>query len=472
MQAHRGSGSYRVQSSSTWSPFTKCPTNDKIRDFLYGNEETRLQGIPPLHYLQCVYMQGTPENPVRHQPGGMHGDLLFTDADPDNDFFGPGGELAVLVGGQGGGGGGTRIDSLNHKIWSADKLGNPASPFVPYYPALLFNNIYWSPTLFDSKGGGGGGGGGAVRILSFGDLVVTPTGHITAAGGSGRGGEIVGNSNFSGGGGGGSGGAIVLQAAGEIRIEADADNLMPWFIDNSGAEGASLEVSGGEGWDAATSPADTSSSQPASREWTRSDGGPGGFGLIQLQAGSGEGMPIVEQGAFLFARQPGILKLGLWNHTSNQQKEHPAWSGNNMPPDELRYIDMLHFRTFRFEPGGGGVPAGPVVPWFIVNGADPPIITPDPAGPYGPYQLDTPMIDHYGRRVVREPEPERVMKVYSGWNPETFKEINDPDTGVPGEVYLPTDEIPYSIYMTEPDGTPPRGTRTTPIRGASSIRAT
>jgi hypothetical protein len=46
------------------------------------------------------------------------------------------------------------------------------------------------------------------------------------------------------------------------------------------------------------------------------------------------------------------------------------------------------------------------------------------------------------------------MKSYNGWDPVTFKEQNDPDTGAPGELYLPTDDIPLSIYLNEPDGTP------------------
>src|SRR6185436_5584203 len=39
MQAHQGTGTYRVQSSSAFGNFTLCPTNNKITDALYGNEE-------------------------------------------------------------------------------------------------------------------------------------------------------------------------------------------------------------------------------------------------------------------------------------------------------------------------------------------------------------------------------------------------------------------------------------------------
>jgi hypothetical protein len=457
MRAHVGSGAFRVQSNSTWSPFTRCPVQDWRSDMVYGNEELRWQGLTPNHFLQCVYIQGSILAPTYFQPSGPPGDLLFKDGDPSNDYIGPGGELEVLIGGQGGGGGSTRIDSFNAGIWSANRLAVPAAfPPVapPYYPALAFNNVYWSPMLYDAKGGGGGGGGGSVQIIAFQDIVVTRTGRIDASGGDGKGGEIIGNSNYSGGGGGGSGGAIILQAAGVIRVEADADHDTPFYADITGAQGASLDVSGGFGCDAETSPDDTIASPVADNEFTRSDGGQGGFGMIQLQEGSGDGIPEVQQGAFLFANIRAVMKQGDWNgFTKFQQAESAEWNNpNNAPVDILRYIDILEYRRTVFENGQ------PLVAAVTVNGSYPPLIIPKAGTTPSTWQLDSTMIDHFGRKVVREPFPQLFLATYSGYDPVTFKEAGmagtpTPPAGPPGTLYASTDDIPLRIYLKEPDGT-------------------
>ena len=88
-----------------------------------------------------------------------------------------------FAGGTGGGAGG-----------SGDSLGNSAS------------------------GGTGGGGGGAIRIYSWGDMLVS--GIINARGGSGgAGGWISSSEGPGGGGGGGSGGAIYLASRHDITID-------------------------------------------------------------------------------------------------------------------------------------------------------------------------------------------------------------------------------------------------------------
>jgi hypothetical protein len=405
--AHVGTGTYRVQSNSTWSPFTRCPVQDFKSDGAYGNEELFNQGLTPNHFLQCVYIQGSLADPVRFQPSGPPGDLVFKDADPSNDYIGPGGELEILIGGQGGGGGGARIDSFNAGIWSGDRIATPAQfppAAPPYYPALAFSNIYWSPMLYDAKGGGGGGGGGSVQIIAFGDIVVTRTGRIDASGGDGKGGEIIGNSCYSGAGGGGSGGAILLQAAGELRIEADAGHKTPFYADTNGAQGAALDVSGGFGFDAETSPRSTTVTPVPDNQFTRSDGGQGGFGLIQLQEGSGDGIPSIQQGAFLFARIRAVIKTGDWNgFPKTEQVEHPEWLFPAPPIDALRYIDMLDYRKTTFDAGQAFVPN------VVINGAYPPLITPAPGKPPSIWQLVSPMIEHFGRRVVREPFPELFL---------------------------------------------------------------
>jgi hypothetical protein len=114
---------------------------------------------------------------------------------------------------------------------------------------------------------------------------------------------------------------------------------------------------------------------------------------------------------------------------------------------------MLDYRKTTFDAGQAFVPN------VVINGAYPPLITPAPGTPPTIWQLDSPMIEHFGRRVVREPFPELFLKTYSGFNPVTFKEPGmagtpAPPPGPPGTLYSINDNIPLSIYLREPDGTP------------------
>jgi hypothetical protein len=459
--AHQGTGAYLVESDSTWFPFGKCLTNDKKQDALYGNDENIAAGVPNSYPLQCVYQTGTVANPDRFKPGGLPGDLVFTDGDPTNDFIGVGGELPVLIGGQGGGGGGTRIDSIKHINWSVDHIGSPlpTPPAPPFYPNLLIG-IFVSPTVFDAKGGAGGGGGGGVQIRSFGDILITKTGHIDCRGGHGGGGEVVQNSNTGGGGGGGSGGTILLHAAGKITIEADEGHEFASYTDTVGKDGASLEVSGGFGKDAQTeTPTKDFTFKPYTYEWTRSDGGQGGMGMIQLQAGSGADSVSIDDGAFLFAKLRPMMKRGLFTgDTSAFHGEHPDWPG---PNDKLRYIDIIDQRSFK-------MPKSAERHYMVLNGSNPPII-PSADGNNGPlltnefpagsgqFWGDTVMsatVHSGGVPVVQDPEPERMMKTYAGYDPETFIENFTNPQFLPGELWDATDVIPLSLHLNEPDGTP------------------
>ncbi|RKY19077.1 MAG: hypothetical protein DRQ55_11595 [Planctomycetota bacterium] len=464
--SHEGTGSYLVQSESTWFPFTKCPTNDKQNDALYGNDENIAAGVPQAHRLQCVYMLGDLDDPVRKQPGAQPGQLVFTDSDPENDYVGEGGEIGVLIGGQGGGGGGSRIDSIDHALWSsrtdvpANNLGLPLVVPVapPYYPILNAGSVFFSPTLFDGKGGAGGGGGGSAQIRSFGDIVIGKTGHIDARGGHGGGGEVVQNSNVGGGGGGGSGGAILLQAAGTITVDANIGHQDSSYTDASNLEGASLEVSGGFGRESQTdTPTQNFVFQRYTYDFTRSDGGQGGFGLIQLQAGSGAGAVHISDGAFLFAKVRTVQKQGTWTGDSgNKQAEHPDWPGGG--PKKLRYIEMLHYRYYKHDVEKDY--------YQVLNGSFPPII-PSLDGDNGPYPGNTwplgtaktwgdtlTVANDYsqGVRVVADPTPDQMMESYFGYD-DQLEEIEDED-GVPGVLFDASDEIPLSIYLVEPDGTP------------------
>jgi hypothetical protein len=465
-QSHEGTGVYQVQSSSSWFPFSKCPTNDKIHDALYGNDENFWAGRLPNTPIQCVYMLGTPEAPERFRPGAPGGDTLFNDGDPSNDFFGPTGELKVLIGGQGGGGGGSRVDSMKHKLWSVNNKGAPlpSPPAPPFYPTLQ-PGIFVSATFLDAKGGGGGGGAGSIHIRSFGDIVIGRLGYIDATGGDGGGGELVANSTFVGGGGGGSGGVVILEAAGSVIMQADPGHMAAGFTDSDGDQGAAIDVSGGQGRDTRSSASGTGGFSGFTYEATRSDGGQGGFGLIQLQTGDGGGLPQIDEGAFAFARKRTMLKEGAWTGSTVKQKENDAWINGTTGglPDGLRYIDMLHWRPFPIGDTSGGKYNG-----YTLNGCYPPII-PSATGNNGSglvnewppgsgqFWADTVMtVSPLSGNVpvVRDPHPEFVMKSYLGWDPETFLEPFHQQGPAPGETWDAMDEIPLPVNLHEPDGTP------------------
>jgi len=53
---------------------------------------------------------------------------------------------------------------------------------------------------------------------------------------------------------------------------------------------------------------------------------------------------------------------------------------------------------------------------------------------------------------VRDPQPEKLLQTYNGYD-ANFKEIGTPGQ-LPGTTFLVTDDIPFSIWLNEPDGTP------------------
>jgi len=140
--------------------------------------------------------------------GGDPGELLFTDAEQNNNFWGSAidvnrnlritGELRTPTGGGGGGGGGDTNGQQNCTLTG----GNPTN---------------------DYSGGGGGGGAGVLIVKALQEITVTQTGKIQADGGHGGGGEQVGACGEAGGGGGGAGGMVILMSAKAINIEAHGD---------------------------------------------------------------------------------------------------------------------------------------------------------------------------------------------------------------------------------------------------------
>ena len=192
---------------------------------------------------------------------GAAGPDVFNDDDLTNNFIGPGGEINVLRGSQGGGAGGSRTEGLTQDCkW------------------LIFDTWQLPFTLLDARGGSGGAGGGAILIQALGSISFTgPSAQITAIGGRSGGGEDTGRSSRGGGAGGGAGGTIILQAGVNV------------FMNDAALPAQVLDVSGGCGEEALT--INSSSTQGVTggdgNVHQFGDGSPGGPGLVQIHVPEG-----------------------------------------------------------------------------------------------------------------------------------------------------------------------------------------
>jgi len=226
---------------------------------------------------------------------GSHGASPFPDSDRKNDFIGLTGELQQVVGGQGGGGGGSRMESYycgNWCFYDADN-GNDGLCLGGEFPPFDPSNQTFAAAVGDARGGGGGGGGGAVQIRALGRMTVESSARLSAVGGSGRGGETLGCSNYGGSGGGGSGGAILLESLGGITVR----------------NGARLDVTPGQGGEAvATDQFDVTCN---TKQESAGAGGDGSPGIIQLQVPFGM-KPVVEN-------TNSIVPLRAWADPDNER---------------------------------------------------------------------------------------------------------------------------------------------------------
>ena len=217
----------------------------------------------------CTGQSGTAK---RTMPGGLPGPLAFTDPRDDNNFWGSGinidrqiritGELAMPIAGSGSGGGGDRAPQLGNTNW-----------------------------ISNNKGGGGGGGAGVLVVKALGDIVIGPTGKITADGGTGGGGEQAGGNNQGGGGAGGCGGMVVLMAAGQIRFTAHAEtyakNNYSFAISADGSVGTQGRFGGLEWLTKYPPPGNPPNFNGAL--WDNAPSGAlGGMGVVQLMAPAGD----------------------------------------------------------------------------------------------------------------------------------------------------------------------------------------
>ena len=195
--------------------------------------------------------------------GGKPGAVVFSDENPNNNFWGRQvdkdgnvyiGELGAARGGNGGGGGGDRTSA--------------ASCFAG--PASYFN---------DERGGGGGAGGGILIIKALGKIEVGQTGLISANGGNGGGGEPNASNQQAGGGGGGSGGMVILMSATAIELWQHGD---VWKSPTRDARFA-VTADGGIGL---SSPVRTEKYVPTN-PGQGNRGGFGGMGVVQLMVPPG-----------------------------------------------------------------------------------------------------------------------------------------------------------------------------------------
>ena len=174
--------------------------------------------------------------------GGLAGNGPFTDADPDNNFWGrkgvySGGDLVGLIEGElatpwagyGSGAGG-------------DALASGTFPTIPFGP----------PNMIDKKGCGGGAGGGQLRIIALGKIVFADGGRILVGGGDGATGEnVLGFDHIAGSSGGGSGGHVILESATQVDFTDGGSSQVPQeFIQTYGGFGgiphtSTLQWSGG-----------------------------------------------------------------------------------------------------------------------------------------------------------------------------------------------------------------------------------
>jgi len=217
---------------------------------------------------------------------GEPGPAVFPDEDMTNNFIGPGGEINVLQGSQGGGGAGSLTEGLT---WECKEL--------------VFDVWGLPLTLLDSRGGSGGGGGGAILIQALGTITFAGTqAMIMASAGKGAGGENTGKSNRGGGGGGGAGGTVILQAG--VNVFLDDSSLPSGVIDVSGGCGDLAEIinsSNGRGV-----------SGGDARVLQFGDGGPGGPGLVQIH------IPQGAQNHVNASRTLALMSLDMYDMRCNQ----------------------------------------------------------------------------------------------------------------------------------------------------------
>lgn len=338
--------------------------------------------------------------------GGEPGPAVFADADPNNDFIGAGGELAELVGGQGGGAGGSRTEGLSLDCSSASlAVGLPL-------------------TVLDAKGGGGGGGGGAVLIQALGEIRIQGTSaRIRAIGGGGRGGESTQDAEKGGGGGGGSGGAVVLQSGVNVVMVGTANP--------AGGERV-IDVSAGCGCNATvltdTAPTGTPGGDQGSLQV--GDGAPGGPGIVQVHVPAGVVPTLV-------ASQIGAR---VWRRVV-----YPNAPGN-CSYNNAEFIDVLVPTAKTPVPFGSRSIARST--WFDLGLVQPPFRAPiqTPSGAVAGPLFGIPG----GAPLFTGTDPLTGYVVVDGQgtvigSESNHFELDSPDLGVPD--YLPQDPTPQTVRI-------------------------
>jgi hypothetical protein len=249
---------------------------------------------------------GTSGSASRVLAGGAAGPVVFADADPGNDFWGTGvdiaslrivgGELSGPLGGQGGGGGGNLS-------------------FASICSAI-------NPTWFNDAGGGGGGAGGGVLVIgALGKIVIGASGRIDASGGQGGGGEQAGSNNHGGGGGGGSGGMVILWANNYLEFVTKGETFA------NGDHDFAISADGGASARSSFAGTALSGKYPPLPGPTIDENGSGGFGglgIVQIMTRPGTNQ--LDGTNTLFDDNIHVVKNGN-RLTGAEKRRYLAWRG-------------------------------------------------------------------------------------------------------------------------------------------------
>ncbi len=190
------------------------------------------------------------------------------------------GELTVPWAGAGGGASGDA--SL---VFRLDLDGdNFLDPFANFYPDPSFP-YQWTAKYW--KGAPGGGGGGQIQVMAIGPIILGPNSQLLANGGSGNGGESLGEGSSNlirqvSGSGGGAGGHVVLQSAtgldlSTIDVGADPVNSPPAVLPEVGQA-----IGGRRGWAYSEEVNTVGGAPDGNSDFMTGRGGAGANGVIQI----------------------------------------------------------------------------------------------------------------------------------------------------------------------------------------------
>ncbi|MBC8327527.1 MAG: hypothetical protein H8E31_02160 [Planctomycetes bacterium] len=246
------------------------------------------RGLDPAWTTQAdpPYYFGHPSNGA--DPGFAQ-DSIFGGVTAD-DFLGSrwnpytqtrtGGELTAAWAGAGGGASGDSSLVMRLDL-NADNFLDPLSNFFPD------ENFPYGWTYKYWKGAPGGGGGGQLQIMSIGPIILGPNTRLLANGGSGNGGESLGEGSSDlirqvSGSGGGSGGHIILQSATGLDLSSIDVGADPVGSPPAVAPELGQAIGGRRGWAYSEGVTLSGGVPDGNSDFMIGRGGAGANGLIQI----------------------------------------------------------------------------------------------------------------------------------------------------------------------------------------------